>query len=86
MAYKCEKCGKSTVTGISQSHHRGVAGKRWKKRAQKTIRTFKPNIKWASVLVAGKVVRMKLCTRCIKRYKKDNLLARQRVSSTVASL
>ncbi len=33
MSYICDKCGKDIVTGRSQQHKRGVAGKRWKKRA-----------------------------------------------------
>ncbi len=86
MAYKCDNCGKGIVTGVKQRHHRGVAGKRWRKRAQATKRLFKPNLQNATVMLSGKSVAMKLCTRCIKRFKKDNLLYRQRVSFTVASL
>ncbi|PIU28546.1 50S ribosomal protein L28 [Candidatus Woesebacteria bacterium CG07_land_8_20_14_0_80_44_9] len=63
MSYRCENCGKETVVGRSQRHARGVAGKRWKKRAQKTPRTFKPNLQ----MFQGR----KLCTKCIKRLKKD---------------
>jgi ribosomal protein L28 len=47
--------------GSSQTHGRGIAGKRWKKRAQETKRTFAPNIqKWHG---------QKLCTACIKKLK-----------------
>ena len=72
MSYVCENCGKHTVFGRSQQHRRGVAGHRWEKRAQETKRLFKPNLQLAKVKVQGKLVRMKLCTRCIKRFKKDN--------------
>ncbi len=71
MAFICENCGKGITFGRQSSHHRGVAGKRWKKRAQVTLRTFKPNIQKVGVLVMGKKVSMKLCTNCIKRFKKD---------------
>lgn len=61
MAYICENCGKGTVVGRQSSHARGVAGKRWKKRAQKTPRTFKPNLQKFN----GRL----LCTNCIKKLK-----------------
>ncbi len=69
MAYMCDNCGKSTVAGKQSTHGRGVAGRRWRKRAQKTLRTFKPNLQKVSMLIAGKKVQVKLCTSCIKRYK-----------------
>jgi ribosomal protein L28 len=71
MSYICQKCGKETVVGGSQRHGRGVAGKRWKFRAPHTKRTFQPNLQKISILVAGKKVQMLLCTKCIKRLKKD---------------
>jgi len=71
MSYVCDNCGKKVVAGRSQKHGRGVAGKRWKKRAQMTLRTFKPNLQKVSVFITGKKVQMKLCTKCIKRFKKD---------------
>jgi len=63
MAAICDNCGKALVHGRQSMHHRGVAGKRWKKRAQVTLRTFKPNLQ--------KVAGMKLCTDCVSRFKKD---------------
>lgn len=69
MSYVCDICEKKTVFGVSQQHGRGVAGKRWKKRAQATKRTFKPNLQKATVLVAGNKVKMLLCTKCIKRIR-----------------
>lgn len=65
MAYSCENCGKKTVSGSSQRHARGIAGKRWKKRAQETKRTFSANIQ----MWHGK----KLCTSCIKRLRVSKL-------------
>ena len=85
MAFVCDNCGKGTVHGRSSTHHRGVAGKRWKKRAQKTSRTFKPNLQKIAVLISGKNTQMKLCTNCIKRFMKDGKITKHQ-STTVASL
>jgi len=75
MSYICENCGKGTAHGRSQRHSRGVAGKRWLKRAQSTPRTFAPNLQKTTIVVGGKGVQMLLCTKCIKRFKKDKKLA-----------
>lgn len=57
--------------GRSHTHHRGVAGGRWKKRAQKTQRIFKPNLHSVLILEDGKLIRVKLASKVIKRVKKD---------------
>jgi large subunit ribosomal protein L28 len=46
-----------------------VAGKRWKKRAPKTIRVFRANLQKATVIENGKKVQKKLCTKCIKKIR-----------------
>lgn len=71
MSMICQNCGKIKVVGRSKSHKRGVAGKRWKKRAPVTPRLFNINLQMATVVVDGKKVQMKLCTKCIKKFKKD---------------
>lgn len=71
MAYMCDNCGKTIVHGRQSSHGRGVAGKRWRKRAQKTLRVFKPNLQKISVVFNGKRTQMKLCTDCIRKFKKE---------------
>lgn len=63
-------CGKKTAVGSSQQHRRGVAGKRWLKRAQKTRRVFKPNLQRVTLNIAGDVKKMWICGKCIKRIKK----------------
>jgi ribosomal protein L28 len=68
MAYICDNCGKSVIHGRQSMHGRGVAGKRWKKRAQKTFRTFKPNLQ--------KIAGMKLCASCIKKFRKEGKIKR----------
>lgn len=70
MAYICEICGKSTSVGRSQQHRRGVAGKRWKKRAPSTPRLFKPNLQKVTLNINGEIKKMKICGKCIKRIKK----------------
>lgn len=57
--------------GRSHTHHRGVAGGRWKKRAPKTARIYKANLVRLSIVENGKVKRVRLCTKCLKRVKKD---------------
>ena len=71
MAYKCATCNKGVMIGRQHKHHPGVAGGRWKKRAPKTNRTFKANLQRVSIIVDTEKIQVKLCTRCIKRIKKD---------------
>lgn len=57
--------------GRQHTHHRGVAGGRWKKRAPKTPKAFAPNLQKIKIMVGGVAAQVKLCTKCIKRVKKD---------------
>jgi len=86
MALVCDNCGKGMVYGRQSTHHRGVAGKRWRKRAQTTLRTFKPNLQKIAVNVNGKKVTMKLCTNCIKLFKKQGKLMPTKRAVSVASV
>lgn len=67
----CVWCGKHSQFGKSYTHHRGVAGGRWKKRAQKTNRIFKANLQRVTVQEGDFAMQIRLCTKCIKRIKKD---------------
>ena len=67
----CYHCGKTVLFGRSHTHHRGVAGGRWKKRAPKTQRIFKVNFIRLSIIENGQEKRVKLCTKCLKRLRKD---------------
>ncbi len=71
MAYRCEICDKKTQAGRQHTHHTGVAGGQWKKRAQTTLRQFKPNLHWVTIQVSGVLKRVKACAKCIKRAKFD---------------
>lgn len=63
--------GKTTQFGRSHTHHRGVAGGRWKKRAPKTNRTFKPNLQTVTIIENGTKKKVKLAAKTLKRVKKD---------------
>ncbi len=71
MAYQCDICSKKTHAGRQHTHHTGVAGGQWKKRAQKTNRSFAPNLHWVSLPIGGVVTRVRACARCIKRVRFD---------------
>ncbi len=71
MAYQCELCSKKTQAGRQHTHHTGVAGGQWKKRAQTTFRSFAPNLHMVTMPVDGIVMRVKACTSCIKRARFD---------------
>ena len=68
---ECYHCGKTILYGRSHTHHRGVAGGRWKKRAPKTQRVFHPNLQKMEILEKGTLKTVKLCAKCIKRVRKD---------------
>jgi len=71
MAYICDNCGRHSHRGRQHTHHTGVAGGQWKKRAQRTDRVFRANLHWISLPVQGSLQRMRLCTDCISRVKFD---------------
>ncbi len=71
MAYVCDNCGRHSYHGRQHTHHTGVAGGQWKKRAQVTGRVFRANLHWVSLPVAGDMTRMRLCTDCSSRIKFD---------------
>lgn len=55
---KCEVCGKSVQFGNSVSHSN-----------RKTSKMWRPNVKKIRVMSSNRVVRMNVCTRCIKAGK-----------------
>lgn len=81
MAYRCDLCDKKQQAGRQHTHHTGVAGGQWKKRATKTMRTFKPNLHWITMPVNGVVTRVHACTSCIKRAR-FNLQKQKAVAAT----
>ncbi|OGM08642.1 50S ribosomal protein L28 [Candidatus Woesebacteria bacterium RBG_13_36_22] len=83
MSYICQICGKKTVAGVSQRHRRGVAGKRWIKRAQATKRLFKPNLQKMTLMVDGEKKQMRICTKCIKRIKKYHFIGKYKSAAVI---
>lgn len=68
---RCYITGKGNLYGRSHTHHRGVAGGRWKKRAQKTDRLFKPNLQTVTIIEQGARKQIKISAKALKRVKKD---------------
>lgn len=60
MSYKCENCHKGKEHGHMVSHAKN-----------RLRRLFVPNLQKLKVLKSGIVVRVKFCTSCIKRLRKD---------------
>jgi large subunit ribosomal protein L28 len=63
----CDICGKGLMHGQNIRHrHSG----QWKLRAQRTKRTFMPNLQPVRAQIApGTVRKIKVCTRCLKAGK-----------------
>ena len=59
------------MVGRSSRHKRGVAGGQWKKRAPKTRKIFLPNLHAYKGELEGKAGRWKLCTKCLRKTKKE---------------
>ena len=60
---RCYICGKKRMVGRQVSHS-GV----------RTPRIFRPNLQWRRVNLGGTLVRIRICTKCLKRLKKDGKL------------
>ena len=71
MAYQCELCSKKTHAGRQHTHHTGVAGGQWKKRAQTTLRSFAPNLHRVTLTIKGSKITVRACAKCIKRARFD---------------
>lgn len=74
MSYECDYCGKGVQVGRNIRHKRGVAGGRWKRKAQKTRRIWKPNLHNTRVVENGEVVQRRLCTKCLRRAERPHLV------------
>jgi|SRR3989339_1437212 len=71
MENSCYHCGKTVLYGRTHTHHRGVAGGRWKKRAPKKQKIFRSNFVRLSIIENGLKKRIKMCAKCLKRVRKD---------------
>lgn len=70
MAYKCEFCGKGVAYGHAVSHAKN-----------RVRRLFKPNLQKIRALRDGVNIRVKFCTSCIKRLKRDGILGLFKIPS-----
>lgn len=71
MSRKCDLCGKGPVRGY-QITRRGLAKRKGgvgKKITGRNKRNFRPNLQYVRAVVAGEIVRMRICTGCLKRGK-----------------
>jgi large subunit ribosomal protein L28 len=55
LAQRCEVCGKAPVAGNNVSHSK-----------VRTKRRFSPNLQTATLTRAGRRVRLRICTRCLR--------------------
>ena len=68
MASRCEVCGKGTVIG---RNIRSNVSALWKLRAPKKSRTFKANVRKATIMLGGQATSVHRCTRCLRTLAKD---------------
>lgn len=61
MSLQCEICHKKAMRGNLVSHSK-----------QRTHRSFKPNLHKVKTLINGATASMRVCTKCLRRYKKPN--------------
>ncbi len=67
MAKICEICGKSTIYGRRKRHHHAEG---WLFRAPKTNRTWKPNLRTATIVQDGVKKKVTVCMNCYKKLHK----------------
>ena len=60
MAFKCFNCDKGVMYGHRVSHAKN-----------RTRRIFKPSLHSARIVIKGIGKRVRLCTKCLRSYKKD---------------
>ncbi|CAN5204772.1 hypothetical protein BH11PAT1_BH11PAT1_1800 [soil metagenome] len=70
---KCANCGKGVMYGHNVSHAKN-----------RTRKIFKPNLHATRVVVDGTSKRMRLCTKCLRMYKKFQLALVEKASAKVA--
>ncbi len=67
---KCFLCGKKAVVQKRSMHRRGVASAKFRRRAKKISKTYRPNIQKITIKVGEVKLSGKFCTKCIKAMKK----------------
>ncbi|HLH72949.1 MAG TPA: 50S ribosomal protein L28 [Chloroflexota bacterium] len=59
MATRCEVCGKKPMAGYRVSHSQRHTKRRWR-----------PNVQRATLMIGGELVKVNLCTRCLRTHHK----------------
>jgi ribosomal protein L28 len=90
VGYRCDWCQKGVDYGQYIRHRKGVAGGRWKRKAQKKKRIQLPNLHAARVMVdkkgvvinkeskkVGVVKKLRLCTKCLRRAKRPGRVEKE---------
>jgi large subunit ribosomal protein L28 len=62
MAYRCKNCNKGVMYGHNVSHAKN-----------RTRKVFKPNLHYTDVILDGTTRRVRLCTKCLRMYKRTQL-------------
>ncbi|MCI0340489.1 MAG: 50S ribosomal protein L28 [Planctomycetales bacterium] len=68
MARECQYCGKKTRSGMMYTR-RGLAKRKGgvgRRITGHNKRTFEPNVQKIRAVVGGRVVRVKICTQCLR--------------------
>lgn len=72
MGMKCDNCQKGVLYGHNVSHAKN-----------RTKRLFLPNLHFVRVMIEGKMIRTRLCTKCSRMFKKKMITS---VSPKVESI
>lgn len=76
----CQLCGKLVIIGKSGAHKHG--GK-WAMRAPKHRKIWRPNLHKARIKINGNFKTMILCTKCLRKFKKETKSKEAKVSKLV---
>ena len=83
MAYRCDWCHKGRLITKQNRHKKGVAGGQWKHRAPKTRKISLPNLHAYNGVFNGVKGKWRLCTKCLRRVKKQALEKEAAAKKTV---
>jgi large subunit ribosomal protein L28 len=72
MAMQCANCSKGVMYGHNVSHAKN-----------RTRKIFRPNLHSARVVVGGNTKRVRLCTKCLRMYKKSMEFVTEAVVETI---
>jgi len=85
MSKICDLTGRKTTYGHNMKHRRGASGGggAWKFRAQKTRRTWEPNLRKVDVIVDDKKETLKISMKAYKALRKYGELKGVRLANPV---